>query len=230
MSGKAKVEKEIRFLLTNSEYEVFKTNAQKHAAMFKTGSAVLETTTMYDNPNPQYTFYSKEVDGRLRVRTARPGMADIFKSDTDTSTAMLTWKQRIPKYLGNMLCQETEIEAVMSADNMDAVVNILENVLRCPRVSAYERNRETFYTDGVEVASDTFPYGHVVEIEVKNGGTEEELYQVAEILGLNECTPSVKSCDDMYRWLCEQTGKKAKNDIMFEDSDMPTLDQVFGGK
>jgi len=230
MKKQEKIEKEIRFVLTDAEYEMFKKNAQSHASKFKKGKAVIETTTMYDNPNPEYTFYSKEVDGRLRVRTSRPGNADIFASDTETSTAMLTWKQRVPEYNGNLLCQEKEIEAVMTAEDMDAVVSILENVLRCPRVSAYERNRETFYTDGVEIAADTFPYGHVIELEVKNNGTEEELYEVARVLGLDNCRPSVKSCDDMYRWLCEQTGRTAKNDIMFADADMPKLDEVFGGE
>ena len=52
-----KMEKELRFVLLEEEYQTFKQRAQEHALLFRAGQTLVETTTMYDNPNPQYTFY-----------------------------------------------------------------------------------------------------------------------------------------------------------------------------
>lgn len=227
MSNKEKMEKELRFVLTGKEYEVFKENVRKNEETFVPGKALLELTVMYDNPNPEYSFYQKSVDGRLRVRTAKPGKADILPASTELPDSLLTWKQRIPEYQGNEVCQEREIEASISAEEMDAVILILEKVLHCPKISSYERNRETLYYDGIEIASDTFPYGHVVELELKSGN-ESELHELAARLGLNQTMISTKSCDDMYRWLCEKTHRQPQTDILFNDHEMPLLDEVLG--
>lgn len=218
-----KIEKELRLVMTDGEYEVFKNNARALQGVTK-GHAVKELTVMYDNPNPELTFYSKEVDGRLRIRTSAPGTADIFSdSSVEPSVSMITWKQRIPQFVGNELNQEREIEVDIAADEMDKMLAILENVLHCPRVSSYERNRETFYIDGVEVASDTFPYGHVVELELKDSEDVEDLYRVVNKLGIGECRKSSLSCDDMYKLLCRKAGVVPKSDILFDDDSMPSM-------
>ena len=224
-----KIEREMRFVLTDGEYEAFKERARYWKDFIRTGRAVHELTVMYDNPNPEYSFYSKDVDGRLRVRTVKPGTADIFPAVTEPGGALLTWKQRIPELTGDQIHREKEIEAQISAEEIDAVILLLEQVLKCPRVSSYERNRETFYMGGVEVASDLFPYGHVVELELKQG-EERELKEMAEALGLKEERTSRLSCDDMYRKLCEYEGICEKNDILFCDEQMPKLNTYLEGE
>lgn len=224
---KNKIEKELRFVLTNREYEELKLRVSELKDVITPGHAVKELTVMYDNPNKELTFYSKEVDGRLRVRTSEAGNAELLAcNSTSPSVSMLTWKQRIPKHVGKELNQEYETEVAIDATEMISMISILENVLHCPRVSSYERNRETFYMNGVEVASDTFPYGHVVELELKEG-EEQALYAVAKELNLHKCWKSTLSCDDMYRTLCKHERKEAKSDILFSDNDMPSLDQYL---
>ncbi len=222
-----KIEKELRYVLSSAEYEKLKKNAMAIEDL-TLGHAVRELTVMYDNPNPDNTFYSKEVDGRLRVRTSKPGKADIFSNlSTVPAVSMLTWKQRIPQFVGNDLNQEREVEVNIDAKEMDNMIVILEDVLHCPRISSYERNRETFYINGVEVASDTFPYGHVVELELKDSDNVEDLYAVAKALGLDKTHKSTMSCDDMYKFLCEREGIVPKSDILFNDEQMPGLDAAI---
>jgi hypothetical protein len=222
-----KTEKEIRFILSDDQFELMKSKALKLSGITY-GHAVNELTVMYDNPNPGFTFYNKEVDGRLRVRTSKAGRAEIFKSSsTDPSVSMITWKQRIPQYIGDELNQEREVEVNIESEEMSKMITILEDILHCPRISSYERNRETFYLNGSEVASDTFPYGHVVEIELKESDDVNALYRTAQMLGIDGCIKSSLSCDDMYRYLCEKQGLIPKSDILFSDMEMPSLNSVI---
>ena len=220
---KKNIEKELRFVLTDDQFEKFKEKARDNKSNIITGHSLRERTVMYDNPNPNMSFYSKEVDGRLRIRTSEPAKCEVFKeSDSEPNVSMLTWKQRIPEYSGKELNQEYEIEAKIDSREMANLIHIFEKVLHCPRISSYERIRETFYMQGIEIASDTFPYGHVVELEIKNS-TEKELYEVAYKLGLNGFAKSTRSCDDMYKDLCKLQNKTIKSDICFGDNEMPSL-------
>ena len=93
-----KIEKEVRKILTDLEYERLKERISKVDGVVP-GHSVKELTVMYDNPNPELTFYSKSVDGRLRIRTSEAGKKDLLPENfTDTEVSMITWKQRIPKY------------------------------------------------------------------------------------------------------------------------------------
>lgn len=221
-----KIEKELRFVLSEKQYQSFKEKVSK--TNIEPGHAVMELTTMYDNPNPEFTFYSNNVDGRLRVRVSEAVDPDIIKTNLiEEPVSMLTWKQRIPENFGNTVNQEYEIEVKIAAQEMKHLIQILEDVLRCHRISSYQRIRETFYISGVEIASDTFPYGHVIELELKNSKDENILYKVAEKLGLDQFISSTRSCDDMYEVLCEKNGLKPKSDILFSDDEMPNLSDAI---
>ena len=106
------------------------------------------------------------------------------------------------------------------------MISILTNVLKCPRISSYERYRETLYTDNIEIASDKFPYGHVVELELKKGD-ESNLFEMSKLLGLSTMTRSRLSCDDLYRLLCKKAGINSKTDILFSDNEMPKINDYF---
>ena len=224
-----KIEKEVRKILTDLEYERLKERISKVDGVVPRHS-VKELTVMYDNPNPELTFYSKSVDGRLRIRTSEAGKKDLLpENSTDTEVSMITWKQRIPKYKNakEEINREYEIEVNIESKEMKAMIMILENVLHCPRISSYERNRETVYIDNVEIASDTFPYGHVVELELKDSDDENELMRVMHLLELDKCKTSTLSCDDMYKKLCTLNGINAKTDILFNDDTMPSLNKAL---
>ena len=224
-----KIEKEVRKILTDLEYERLKERISKLDGVVP-GHSVKELTVMYDNPNPELTFYSESVDGRLRIRTSEAGKKDLLpKNSTDTVVSMITWKQRIPKYRNakEEINREYEIEVNIESKEMKAMIMILENVLHCPRISSYERNRETVYIDNVEIASDTFPYGHVVELELKDSDDENELMRVMHLLELDKCKTSTLSCDDMYKKLCTLNDLNAKTDILFNDDTMPSLNKAL---
>ena len=162
-----KYEKELRYVLSDVEYNTFRKKVIESKECFKTGSCLFETTIMYDNPNPVLSFYNKAVDGRLRLRTSKYYKSDIFEMDSFSNNkliSMITWKQRIPQYANSEVRIEKEIEVHFESSESMQMISILNEILKCPRVSSYERIRETFYTNEIEIASDLFPYGHVVEL------------------------------------------------------------------
>lgn len=59
-----KIEKEIRYYFSNDKLPEL---ANKLGKIYKYTHSYHEITTMYDNPNPDFTFYSKKIDGRLRL-------------------------------------------------------------------------------------------------------------------------------------------------------------------
>lgn len=219
------VEKELRFVLPSNEYDHLRSRISDRLSEFELGDCALETTVMYDNPNPDLSFYRPEVDGRLRLRTRRPATGD-FPTRPYTGDSVLTWKQRIPEHADALVRAEREIEVPLPGAEADAMRAILSDVLRCPRISSYERRRETLYLRGVEIALDLFPYGHVVEFELKPGADTDLLALAAE-LGLGRARVSLLSCDDMYRELCARAGRPPRADILFDDADMPCVDEFL---
>ncbi len=218
-----KIEKELRYILSDSQYVLFKESVRKNYNFFKPGKSLLETTIMFDNPNPILTFYCKEIDGRLRLRTSIPSEPDLLLDSTlDFTKSMLTWKQRIPQFANSEIRKEREIEVHFESGESANMLSILTDVLKCPRISSYERYRETLYTENIEIASDRFPYGHVVELELKSG-KESSLLEVADLLKLSDMPCSRLSCDDFYRLLCKKAGITSKADILFSDKDMPKI-------
>jgi len=224
------IERELRFVLSDLQYQKFKTLVQNNSNLFVPGVSVLETTIMYDNPNPSFTFYSNEIDGRLRLRISSIAKQDLFNimSDLSNCKSKLTWKQRIPEFAKSDLRVEKEVEIHIDNDETNLLMVILSEVLKCPRISSYERYRETFYTidNGIEIASDLFPYGHVIELELKDG-SESKLHDLVCLLGLDSTFPSKLSCDDMYYLLCKIANVLPQNDISFADNTMPKLDHYL---
>lgn len=131
----------------------------------------------------------------------------------------------MPSHQTDAIRVEKETEVDLAGTEAGRMRSILEDVLGCPRVSSYERTRETILLGSVEIAIDEFPYGHVIELEAK--GPDAPLAKVADDLRLSEDWVSLLSCDDMYRSLCRDAGQEAKSDIWFDDADMPRIDEVI---
>ena len=218
-----KIEKEVRYYFSNDKLNEIVT------LLTKVGSythSYHEVTTMYDNPNPEFTFYSKEVDGRLRVRYSKNEDSSLFGEGADgidMSQCLITWKRRIANNDNSPVRREEEIEYMVDAKDFSSVTSIFENVLKCKRISSYERIRNFLTTDSVQITCDQFPYGLMVEFELKDSADEQILMDIIKKCDLDINDASSLSCDDKYVQLCKEQGIKVLSDISFADETMPKI-------
>lgn len=221
-----KIEKEIRFYFPENKLTEL---AKLLKSLYAYDYSYHEVTTMYDNPNPDLTFYSKEIDGRLRTRYSKLLESKIFGQTTGTKDApesqcLVTWKRRLAGGLEGSIRREEEIEYSTPSDDFNSVTAIFEHVLGCKRVSSYERIRNFLSTDRVQVTCDEFPYGIMLELELKGDNLDEkDLFDEVLRLGLDADNASNLSCDDMYFKLCEENGLTPLADITFDDTSMPKI-------
>lgn len=218
-----KIEKEIRYYFSE---ETLPELIKKLKSLYKYTHSYHEVTTMYDNPNPDYTFYSKEIDGRLRLRCSKSVDAPLFGDKTGESEiaqCLITWKRRLPNKMHEAIRKEEEIEYRTSFEEFDSVKSIFENVLKCRRVSSYERIRNFFIADGIHITCDQFPYGIMLELELESDSDERALFDEINKLGLKSEDASNLSCDDKYFELCKNNGITQLDDIEFSDKTMPKI-------
>jgi len=217
-----KIENESRYYLPSREFNSLFELAIKIGLKFK--GKFFETTVMYDNPNPEKSFYSKEIDGRLRLRTGFITYDDVklHKSRLKEDYAKLSWKRRLPKS-NSPIRQEEEIEVEFTPKYAESMRAILENVLKAEVVSSYERYRTIFEGNKIELAIDIFPYGVMVEIEAKNGGIIDDVIYWTKKMGFKISNSSLLSCDDKYVELCNKNSILPKRHILFSDIEMPKI-------
>jgi hypothetical protein len=219
-----KIEKEVRYFLSNDKFDDL---IKKLLKNYKYTHSYHEITTMYDNPNPDLTFYSKEIDGRLRLRYSNkvdaPKFGPSVSGGIDKSQCLITWKRRLPGGTDGAVRREEEIEYLVDSKEFESVKSIFEDVLKCKRVSSYERIRNFLSTASVQVTCDQFPYGIMLEFELKDESNEQLLLDEVEKLGLEPDDASNLSCDDMYFKLCKEQGVKILSDIIFDDPTMPKI-------
>lgn len=215
------METEIRFFFSEQKIDEIKSMLKKYKYLF----SALELTVMYDNPNPKMTFYNLDIDGRLRLRTSNVIKNSIFgnASEKIQSFCLLTWKRRLPSTKSGNIRREEEIECTIDPEDSENIKLILSSVLRCPRVSSYERIRHNFDSDCAKITCDQFPYGVMLEFELKSGFSEEELAREVVSFGLQLDDSSKLSCDDMYFKLCNENKLLIKSDILFNDPSMPKI-------
>lgn len=218
-----KIEKEIRYYFSNTRLNEL---AVLLAKIGRYSHSYHEVTTMYDNPNPDLTFYSKDVDGRLRVRYSRKVSSPAFgrqSKNVNTSRCLVTWKRRIAHTDNAAIRHEEEVEYSVDASEFGSVKSIFEDVLKCKKVSSYERIRSFLLTDSVQITCDQFPFGLMVEFELKDEGDEQALIDTVKKANLDLSDSSKLSCDDMYFQLCREQGVAILPDISFADVTMPTF-------
>ena len=100
----------------------------------------------------------------------------ILRLRTIGKRAVLTFKERLPSPSGTKHQQEDETEVV----DGEAMRSILKRLGFVP-VLIYEKRRETWVTDGVEVVLDELPFGLFMEIE----GNEDGINEVERRLEMN---------------------------------------------
>ena len=80
----------------------------------KMGSRCYEKTSQFDHPNSEMSFYSKEIDGRFRIR--------VTKSD-EIAKCKISWKRRIPTTKTTDVNQEEEVELSIKYDEYDNLMS-----------------------------------------------------------------------------------------------------------
>ncbi len=174
-----------------------------------------EKTVQHNHSDPRYDFYSKEIDGRFRLRLSK---------NIEESKCKLSWKRRLPNTTENLVNKEEEKEVRISYEDVDNFIFIIENVMHFKVVDSYERYRTIFTNEDVEISIDEYPFGIALEIENKSStkNPEEVVMNYASKLKLNIKDSYRLSWDDKYVELCKEQNKKIYNEVTF-DKDMPSI-------
>lgn len=174
-----------------------------------------EKTIQFDHPDEKNSFYSKEIDGRFRVR--------VTKSDSN-SKCKLSWKRRIKSTLSTDVNKEEEVELTIKSDEYENLMFVINNVLKMKSIESYERYRTIFTNEDVEISIDEYPFGIALEIENKSNDKDPEVVvkNWTELLGLNIKDAYRLSWDDKYTELCKEQGVEHYNHVTF-DLPMPKV-------
>lgn len=121
--------------------------------------------------------YERNVRFDDATESLRQGLK-LLRLRQDTRT-VLTFKGPAPAHLESTEAKVRE-ELEVEVSDFNTAATIFERLGLRP-LQVYEKYRETFGLNGVEVVLDELPYGNFVELE----GDEEGLKQVAAILALN---------------------------------------------
>ena len=162
------MEEEIRFYFKEEEYENL-LNKMKNIGNIeglKYEGCYLELTVQYDHPEEENTFYSKDIDGRFRLRSS-------INIETNEEKSKISWKRRLPDNKNQDINIEEEIEVELKEGQLENLQLLLETIVRMKRVESYQRYRNVFCNDEVEIVVDKYPFGIALEIEnkskIKNG-------------------------------------------------------------
>lgn len=179
------------------------------------GLRTYEKTVQYNHCDTKYDFYSKEIDGRFRVRVS---------SNEEKSKCKLSWKRRIPSTLENDVNKEEEKEVNILYEDLDNFIFIVENVMHFNVVESYERYRTVFTNDDVEISLDEYPFGIALEIENKSNSKKPEtvVRDWVSKLGLDINDAYRLSWDDKYAELCDEQNIERFNEVTF-DKVMPKV-------
>ena len=178
-----------------------------------------ECTDQYNHPMKEYNFYSKEIDGRFRVRKT------IGENKSKTK---ITWKRRLKDNNQELIHKEEEVELEIKTEEYDNLCFLLEEVLHLTIVESYERYRSIFSNEDIEIVVDEYPFGLCIEIEnkskIKNG--EEVVREWLKKIGFNINEAYRLSWDDKYKELCKEQNKQVEKIVRF-DKDMPSIKNDF---
>ena len=174
-----------------------------------------ECTDQYNHPMKEYDFYSKDIDGRFRVRKT---------TNESTKSCMISWKRRLEDYDKELIHREEEVEVKINPEDYDRLCFLLESVLHLRLVESYERYRSVFYNDDVEIVLDEYPFGLCLEIE--NKSDKDSIHYWLDKLELDINDAYSKSWDDKYAELCNEQNKTIEKIVRF-DKDMPKVDNLF---
>ena len=140
----------------------------KNVKELKMGKRSYEKTSQFDHPNSEMSFYSKEVDGRFRIR--------ITKND-EIAKCKISWKRRIPDTKTTDVNKEEEVELSIKYEEYDNLIFLINNVLEMKDVESYERYRTIFTNEEVEISVDEYPFGIALEVENKSNTKDTSIHR-----------------------------------------------------
>ena len=172
-----------------------------------------EKTIQYDHPNKNISFYSKEIDGRFRIR--------VSKND-DINKCMISWKRRLNT--NSSVNEEEEVELTIKYEEYDNLMFIIEKVLKMKSIESYERYRTIYHNDEIEIAIDEYSFGIALEIENKSNSDnpKEIVKKWTELLDLDINDSYKLSWDDKYTSLCREQNIEIHKHVTF-DKPMPEV-------
>ena len=178
-----------------------------------------ECTDQYNHPMKKYDFYSKEIDGRFRVRKT---IGD------NVSKCMITWKRRLKSNVKQLIHQEEEIELQINPNEYENLCLLLENVLHLTIIESYERYRSIFSNEDIEIVVDEYPFGICIELENKSKTKEatEVIKTWLDKLKFDINDAYRLSWDDKYSELCKEQNIKVEKIVRF-DKNMPRINKEF---
>ncbi len=209
------MEIEVRFYYSSSELDKILNYLKSFDELNYIGK-FYEETKQYNHPMKELDFYSKEIDGRFRVR----------RTIGDFSKCMITWKRRLNN--NNLIHREEEIEVNINTDEYDNLINLLENIIHLQLVESYERYRYIFKNDDIEIVVDLYPFGIAIELENKSSNKDPDaiLKKWLNKLKLNLEDAYKLSWDDKYSELCNEQNKTVEKIVIF-DKEMPQVKNKF---
>ena len=176
------------------------------------GLRTYEKTIQFNHCDPNYDFYSKEIDGRFRFR---------ISSNEELSKCKLSWKRRLPSTCETDVNKEEEKEVNIPYEDLDNFLFIVNNVMHFSVKESYERYRTVFTNDDVEISVDEYPFGVALEIENKSEtkNPEDVVREWVSKIGLDINDSYRLSWDDKYEELCREQNKNIERSVTF-DKDM----------
>lgn len=212
------MEYEVRFYYNKSELDKI-INILKDIPKLHSNFRIYEKTIQYNHSDQKYDFYTKDVDGRLRLRISRNDL---------TNKCKLSWKQRTKDTTKNSVNVEIEKEVKINPNDVDNLIYIIENVMHFNVVESYERYRTIFENNDIEIAVDEYPFGICLEIE--NKSIDKDPFEVVRywtnLIGLNIDDAYRLSWDDLYEELCHEQGIDCFKEVTF-DKEMPQVNNKF---
>ncbi len=208
------MEYEVRFYYESEELKNILKNLNNEINL-KEQPRTYEKTIQYNHSDERFDFYSKEIDGRFRLR--------ISSNDTETK-CKLSWKRRLKSTTETEVNKEEEKEVRINPNDIDNFLFIISNVMHFTTVESYERYRTVFENDEVEISVDEYPFGVCVEIENKSitKNPEDVVKNWVNRIGFNINDAYRLSWDDKYLELCEEQGIERFNEVTF-DRPMPSV-------
>ena len=212
------MEHEVRFYYSKSEYEKI-VNTLTLIEELHSNLKLYEKTIQYNHCDPNYDFYSKEIDGRFRLRISRNELINKCK---------ISWKQRLTDTTKDKVNKELEKEVRINNEDIDNLIYIIENVMHFKIVESYERYRTIFENNDIKIAVDEYPFGVCLEIENKSidKNPNEVVKYWTKKIGLNINDAYRLSWDDKYEELCRLQGIDCYKEVTF-DKKMPHIDNKF---
>lgn len=199
------MEYEVRFYYPFSKLDELMDVLRK--SNLKESDRTYEKTIQYDHSETKNSFYSKEIDGRFRLRISK---------NTNKDKCKLSWKRRLKDTIEQSVNKEEEKEVRIDSDDFDNFVFIIEKVLNMKRIESYERYRTNFYNDEIEISLDEYPFGIALEIEAKGNNEIETVEKYVNMLNLDIKESYRYSWDDKYEELCKKQNIEKLSDVLFE--------------